>query len=100
MPRFPDVIILKGQINKMKIKEGFVVREIAGQSIVIALGEASKNFNGMIKLNETGRIIWDMLGTGAERDEIIEKILEEYDIDRDTVSADVDKFVDKMFNNT
>ncbi len=80
----------------MKIKEGFVVREIAGQSIVIALGEASKNFNGMIKLNETGRIIWDMLGTGAERDEIIEKILEEYDIDRDTVSADVDKFIDTL----
>ena len=43
----------------MRIKKGFVVREIAGQSIVVALGGANKVFNGMIKLNETGRIIWD-----------------------------------------
>ena len=77
----------------MKIKKGFVVREIAGQSIVIALGDATKIFNGMIKLNETGRIIWDMLSKGNDQEEIVEKILEEYDIDRSTVEADVSRFI-------
>ena len=43
----------------MKIKNGFVVREIAGECVVVALGEASKVFNGIIKLNETGKIIWN-----------------------------------------
>ena len=39
----------------MKIKEGYVLREVAGQAVVIAVGEASKTFHGMINLNETGR---------------------------------------------
>lgn len=83
----------------MKIKKGFVVREIAGQSIVIALGEATKIFNGMIKLNETGRIIWDMLSKGKEQEEIVAKILEEYDIDRATVEADVSRFISTLMED-
>ena len=51
----------------MKIKNGFVVREIAGECVVVALGEASKIFNGIIKLNDTGRIIWNMLAEGSEK---------------------------------
>ena len=78
----------------MKIKQGFVVREIAGQSVVVALGEASKVFNGMIKLNETGRFIWNQLADGCEREAIIEAMLREYDVDRKTVERDVDGFID------
>ena len=77
----------------MKIKKGFVVREIAGKSVVIALGEASKSFNGIIELNDTARLIWDMLVDGAQTSEITEAIVEHYDADRDTVSADVERFV-------
>ena len=80
----------------MKIKKGFVVREIAGQNIVIALGEATKTFNGMIKLNETGRIIWDMLTEGSERADIVKRICDEYEADTDTVEADVDAFINTL----
>ena len=80
----------------MKIKSGFVVREIAGESVVIALGEASKIFNGIIKLNGTGRIIWDSIAEGKERDAIIEAILTEYEIDKNTVETDVDNFIAKL----
>ena len=77
----------------MKIRKGFVVREIAGQSVVVALGDASKIFNGIIKLNETGRVIWDSLSVGEERETTVEKILAEYEIDRETVERDYDTFV-------
>ena len=77
----------------MKIKQGFVIREIAGQSVVVALGEASKIFNGMIKLNETGKSIWTQLADGCEREAIIEAMLREYDVDRETVNRDVDGFI-------
>ncbi|MGM9682977.1 MAG: PqqD family protein [Eubacteriales bacterium] len=80
----------------MKIKEGFVLREIAGQSVVIALGEASKNFKGMIKLNDTGKFIWNMLSSGAEKEDIITKMLEEYDVGRETLESDVDKFIEVL----
>ncbi|MBQ8141121.1 MAG: PqqD family protein [Clostridia bacterium] len=80
----------------MKIKNGFVVREIAGQSIVIALGEATKEFNGMIKLNETGRLIWDMLSEGKSSDEIVKRITDEYEIDADTAGKDVEVFINTL----
>ncbi len=83
----------------MKIKDGFVVRDIAGQSVVVALGEASKAFNGIIKLNETGRIIWDMLTKGAEKIDIVDAILADYEIDRATVESDVDTFVATLKEN-
>lgn len=80
----------------MKIRDGFVAREIAGETIVIALGEASKIFNGMIKLNETGRIIWNGLSRGEDEETIIGSILSEYDVDRETVERDFHKFVDTL----
>ena len=83
----------------MKIKNGFVVREIAGQSVVVALGEASKSFNGIIKLNETGRVIWDKLSEGAEKEDIVNAILAEYEIDGATVEKDVDSFVATLKEN-
>ena len=80
----------------MKIKEGFVVREIAGQSVVIAVGNASKVFNGIIKLNETGKMIWTSLSEGKDKEATVEAILAEYDVDRETVEADYDKFVNTL----
>ena len=80
----------------MKIKEGFVKRQVAGQNIVIALGEANKSFNGMINLNYSGSLIWDMLQSGCEREDIILAMLEEYDIERNIVERDVDNFIDSL----
>ena len=80
----------------MKIKEGFVLREIAGEYVVIALGAASKIFNGMIKLNESGGLIWKKLTVGCEREELVTTLLETYDADRETVEADVDRILNLL----
>ncbi|MBR2431313.1 MAG: PqqD family protein [Clostridia bacterium] len=80
----------------MKIKSGFIVKEIAGQYVVIALGAASKIFNGIIKLNDSGKFIWDKLAVGADKDDIVNALLEEYDVDRTVAEADVDKFIDEL----
>ena len=80
----------------MKIKNGFVVREIAGECVVVALGEASKIFNGIIKLNPTARIMWDMLAKGSDKDAVVDAILNEYEVDRATVELDFERFVEKL----
>ena len=80
----------------MKIKSGFIVKEIAGQYVVIALGAASKIFNGIIKLNDSGKFIWDKLAVDADKDDIVNALLEEYDVDRTVAEADVDKFIDEL----
>ena len=81
----------------MVIKEGFVAKEFAGQYVVVALGEASKVFNGIIKLNDSGRFIWDLIAAGKEKDVIVDALLEEYEgVDRETAEKDFDNFVNTL----
>ena len=80
----------------MRIKEGFVIREVAGQIMVIATGEASKDFHGMIKLNATGRDIWEGLQAGLSEDEIAGKLQEKYQIEESEAKADTLAFLNKM----
>ena len=77
----------------MKIKNGFVVRTVAGESVVVAVGAASKSFKGIIKLNDTGRILWDKLAGGADESEMLAAILSEYDIDADIAKKDIENFI-------
>ena len=81
----------------MKIKKGFVAKEIAGQYVVVALGKASKIFNGIIKLNDTAKFIWDILEKGAEKEEIVDALLAEYEgVDAAVVEADVENFINQL----
>ena len=80
----------------MKIKDGFILREVAGSFIVVAVGEAVKTFNGIVNLNETGAFLWKILETGATKEELLKRLLEEYDVDEKTAEADIDGFINKL----
>ena len=80
----------------MHIKEGFVLREVAGQIMVIATGEASKNFHGMIKLNGTGKDIWVALQEGKSETEIIKDLQDKYQIEETQAQADTKEFLNQM----
>ncbi len=80
----------------MKIKEGFILREVAGNYIVVAVGNAVKAFNGVINLNETGAFLWKILEQGASEEQLKTALLGEYDVDEDTAKADVTAFVEKL----
>ena len=82
----------------MRIKDGFVVRDIMGQCVVVATGEASENFSGMIKLNDTGKDIWEGVAAGKTEAEIIDSIVSEYDVDREHAEVSVKKFIADMKN--
>lgn len=80
----------------MKLKSGFVVREVAGKTLAVATGERSREFHGMIALNGTGRTIWDALKSDTTEDAVVDRVLEEYDIDRETAARDVATFIEKL----
>ena len=80
----------------MRIKDGFVIREVAGQIMVIATGEASKNFHGMIKLNNTGKDIWEGLQEGLSEEEIASHLAQKYQIDISEAKQDTADFLNKM----
>lgn len=80
----------------MKIKDGFILREVSGNYIVVAVGEAVKNFNGIINLNETGAFLWKKLSEGADQQALVLALLDEYDVDRQTAEKDVALFISKL----
>ena len=64
----------------MIIKKGFMLRNVAGNNIVVAVGEASKHFSGVITLNETGAFLWNLLTVETTKEELLKSLLNEYDI--------------------
>ena len=70
----------------MKIKSGFMTRKIGDKIVGIAVGERSREFNGMINLNETGQFIWKCLENDTNIDEVVNKVVKEYDIDNETAN--------------
>ena len=83
----------------MRIKDGFVLREVAGQYVVIATGEASKNFHGMIKLNITGKEIWQGLQEGLDKAAIVQRLQDKFEVESEKVSATVSLTVSITENN-
>ena len=80
----------------MKIKNGFVLREIAGQAIVIATGEASRDFHGMIKLNAAGKQVWQGVSEGLIAEEIARGLSSVYSVGEDKALADVNSMIERM----
>lgn len=74
----------------MKIKKGFMLRTVGERNIVVPVGAASLEFNGMITLNETGAFIWKKLSLGCEYEELISAILLEYDTTEEEAKAGAD----------
>ena len=80
----------------MRVKDGFIVREIMGQCVVVSTGEAADTFSGMIKLNDTGKGIWEGVAAGKTEAEIVDLIVSEYDVDREHAQKSVKKFIAEM----
>ena len=83
----------------MKIKSGFAKRNIAGSEIVVPVGENASKFNGMITLNETGSFFWDCLSQETTKEEVVERVLEIYEVGREKAEADFDKFTAMLKEN-
>lgn len=80
----------------MKIREGFVVRRVMGQAMAIALGEASRTFNGMVKLNDTAADLWTWLSEDTTEDALVARLQEAYEVDEATAKESVHEFVENL----
>ncbi len=80
----------------MKIKDGFILKDVAGSKIVIAIGEQRFNFNGVITFNEVGADVFNMLDGNNSVEDIVVKISEEYNAPYEVVKTDVENLIEKM----
>lgn len=80
----------------MKIKDGFILKDVAGSKIVIATGDARLSFNGVMTFNSVGAEIFELLNGENTPDEIIKKIAENYGVSVDTVEKDFYALTEKL----
>ena len=80
----------------MKLKENFILRQVAQTWVVLPLAAESLDFNGMLTLNETGALLWKALEQGGDREALADALTAEYTVDRATALSDVDEFLAKL----
>ena len=80
----------------MEIKKQVVLRSVAGEYMLIPVGETVFEYNGIFMLTESGKFLWENIEKGADPDQLKQLLMEEYGIDFDTASTDVDEFVEML----
>ena len=81
----------------IKTKKGFLLRKLGKEYMVVAIGEASKTFSGMIRMNETGAFYWKEIEKGITEDAMVEKMLERFkDLDEETARQDLREFLESI----
>lgn len=78
----------------IKTKKGFMLRSVADRHVVVAIGKASIEFNGLITLNDTGAYVWEKLSKGTTYDELLKEMLADYDVDEKTAREGIDTFLE------
>ena len=77
----------------MKIKDGFMLKEVAGTYLVVPIGSDVVDFSKMITTNETGAFLWDLIQEDQTVTTLIEKLREKYDVSENVAFADVLDFI-------
>lgn len=80
----------------MRIKKNYVLRKIAENWMVLPLAEETINFSGMLTLNDSGVMLWNLLEKGTTKDALVAAMLAEYEVSEEVAAADVDSFLEKL----
>ena len=80
----------------MKIKKELIKREIAGDTILVPVNETVYDSNGLFVLNELASFIWDMLPSVNSEEEIVDAVLNEYEVEKEEAEKDIKEFMEKL----
>lgn len=86
----------RAEVKVMKIAKEFILRDIAGDYVLVPTGATTQEFNGLITLTGTAKFIWENIEKVDSLEEMIEKILEEYEIDKETAVKDAVAFIGQL----
>ncbi len=79
----------------MKLKEGFILQTVAGQTVVLP-DMGAVNMDMMITLNDTGRFLWERMTRETDVDTLVAALLEEYEVQPEQARSAVEGFIDKL----
>ena len=81
----------------MQISKDFILQKVGSSHVAVPVGETSKTFHGMVRLNETGVFLWDLLSKkDCTEEDLVNAILEEYDVAREIAAADIHRIVEQL----
>lgn len=81
----------------MKIKSGFLLREIAGAWVVVPVGQRVVDFNGLMSLSESGALIWSKMEQGVEtKEELVNLLQENYSVKTEVAAEDITDFLNQI----
>ena len=88
--------LIREEAKDMKIKEGFVLRDVMDEYIVMPTGDNIAKFDGAVVLNEVSAFIYRLLQAPMSRDDLLTAVLNEYDVDEATAAADLYALLRKL----
>jgi hypothetical protein len=80
----------------VRIREGYVARDVAGTTVVVPIGERVVEFNGLISLNRSARVLWDLLTEGCEEADLIRVLTATFEVDAERAAVDARAFVAEL----
>lgn len=80
----------------MQLKEGFMLRKIVDDYIVVPTGNNLVDFGVVVSLNETGAYLWEQLYTDKTKEELVKNLAQEYEISEADVESDVEEFIELL----
>lgn len=80
----------------MIVKQGFMLRVIAGNYVVVPVGKAAVDFNGIITLNATGAFLWEQLTSDTTLEALLSKMIATYDVSMEQATSDLKEFINTL----
>ena len=80
----------------MKARDGFVLRDVGGSAVLVPIGARVVDFNGLVKLNDTGRCIWELLDGAHSVGDITEVLVARFAIEREQAEKDTREFLTEL----
>ena len=85
---------IREEAKDMKIKDGFVLRNVIDEYMVMPTGENIAKFEGAVVLNEVSAMLYKLLEKSTSREDLLTAMLNQYDVDEETASTDLDEILD------
>ncbi len=82
----------------MKVKTGFALHTLGNEYVVVPVGERTKDFHGMVRMNKSGAFIWEQMKGDFTRDDLINALLDHYEITNEVAEKTVDMFLAKLLS--
>ena len=83
----------------MRIVPGFILRQIAGETVAIPSGPSARLLSGLASLNGTGQFLFQLLQTEQTPESLVHAMMDTYEVDAPTAQADIREFLELLRRN-